>query len=59
MANAQTYQVVVNHEEQYSIWLIGKAVPPGWQTVDFNGDRDACVKWIDDHWTDMTPLSLR
>jgi len=59
MTNERIYQVVVNHEEQYSIWPSDKALPPGWQAVEFKGDQDACIKWIDDHWMDMTPASLR
>ncbi len=51
--------VVVNHEEQYSIWPDYKAVPDGWHTVGQQGDKAACLAWIEQHWTDMRPLSLR
>ncbi len=53
------YQVVVNHEEQYSIWPIDRELPPGWTSAGFEGDRDACLAHIEEVWTDMRPLSLR
>ncbi len=53
------YQVVINHEEQYSIWPVGRDLPPGWSSAGFEGDRDACLAHIEEVWTDMRPLSLR
>lgn len=53
------YSVVVNDEEQYSIWLVGKDVPVGWREVGKTGRKDECLAYIDDVWTDMRPLSLR
>ena len=53
------YAVVMNHEEQYSIWLKGRPVPEGWRTVGKTGPKDECLTYIDEVWTDMRPLSLR
>jgi MbtH protein len=53
------YKVVVNHEEQYSIWPAGRANPLGWQDGGKEGSKDACLAYIKEVWTDMRPLSLR
>jgi MbtH protein len=53
------YRVVVNHEEQYSIWPDYKEIPGGWKAVDKTGDKQACLDYIKEVWTDMRPLSLR
>jgi MbtH protein len=55
----RNYVVVVNHEEQYSIWLEGKKVPDGWRTVGKAGPKSECLSYIQTVWTDMRPLSLR
>jgi uncharacterized protein YbdZ (MbtH family) len=54
-----TYHVVVNDEEQYSIWADGRDVPPGWHTVGVSGPKAECLAHIERVWTDMRPLSLR
>jgi MbtH protein len=53
------YSVVMNHEEQYSIWPAERDIPNGWHTVGKTGSRDECLSYIDHSWTDMRPLSLR
>jgi MbtH protein len=53
------YKVVVNHEEQYSIWPAGRENPPGWTEAGKQGTRDECTAYIQEVWTDMRPLSLR
>jgi len=53
------YKVVVNHEEQYSIWPAGRANPSGWRDVGKSGSKSDCLASIKELWTDMTPLSLR
>jgi MbtH protein len=53
------YDVVVNHEEQYSIWLAHKEVPAGWRATGFSGTKAECLAHVDEVWTDMRPLSLR
>ena len=58
-ADEGTYLVVVNHEEQYSVWPDGRTIPLGWTATGFSGDKDACLRNIDEIWRDMRPLSLR
>jgi len=53
------YEVVVNHEEQYSIWLADRELPAGWKKAGKRGPKDQCLAWIEEHWTDMRPRSLR
>ncbi|MEH2569399.1 MbtH family protein [Bradyrhizobium sp. AZCC 2289] len=53
------YMVVVNHEEQYSIWPAGKALPAGWKSAGKTGTKPECLQYIEEAWTDMRPLSLR
>jgi len=53
------YQVVVNHEEQYSIWPADRERPPGWRDAGMKGLRSECLAYINEVWTDMRPLSLR
>jgi len=57
--DAIQYKVVVNHEEQYSIWPAERDNPPGWRDAGKTGDKDMCLRYIDEVWTDMRPLSLR
>ena len=54
-----SYRVVVNHEEQYSIWPTEKDLPPGWTDVGKVGSKTECLQHIEEVWTDMRPLSLR
>lgn len=54
-----TYRVVVNHEEQYSIWPDYREIPEGWRDVGVSGSRETCLDHIETVWTDMRPLSLR
>lgn len=53
------YKVVVNHEEQYSIWAADRENPPGWTDAGRSGSKAECMAWIQEIWTDMRPLSLR
>ncbi|MCB8917507.1 MAG: MbtH family protein [Ardenticatenaceae bacterium] len=53
------YKVVVNHEEQYSIWPVGRANPLGWNDAGKEGTKSECLAYIEEVWTDMRPLSLR
>lgn len=53
------YEVVVNHEEQYSIWPQIKDVPSGWKKVGKSGPKRECLSYIEEVWTDMRPASLR
>lgn len=53
------YVVVVNHEEQYSIWPSGRELPLGWRAAGKEGSKAECLDHIEQVWTDMRPLSLR
>lgn len=53
------YKVVVNHEEQYSIWPEDRENPLGWFDAGKAGPKDTCLAYIEEVWTDMRPLSLR
>ncbi|AVT28842.1 MULTISPECIES: MbtH family protein [unclassified Plantactinospora] len=53
------YTVVVNDEEQYSIWLADREIPAGWREVGRTGSKSECLEHISEVWTDMRPLSLR
>jgi MbtH protein len=57
--DTRTYIVLVNHEEQYSIWLAGKDIPLGWSAVGKPGSKAECLAYVKEVWTDMRPLSLR
>jgi MbtH protein len=53
------YKVVVNHEEQYSIWQADRENPLGWKDAGKSGSKTECLAYIKEVWTDMRPLSLR
>ncbi|HET9838750.1 MAG TPA: MbtH family protein [Candidatus Angelobacter sp.] len=53
------YRVVLNHEEQYSIWPANKELPLGWNDAGKSGTKEECLAYIKEVWTDMRPLSLR
>ncbi|MFJ6215510.1 MbtH family protein [Streptomyces sp. NPDC092296] len=55
----RTYQVVVNDEEQYSIWEAHREPPAGWRAAGFTGGREQCLEHIASVWTDLRPLSVR
>ncbi|MCG8914448.1 MbtH family NRPS accessory protein [Actinokineospora sp. PR83] len=57
--DTQVYRVVVNHEEQYSIWPVGRDIPAGWQADGTEGSKAQCLEHIEEVWTDMRPRSLR
>ncbi|MEW2624626.1 MbtH family NRPS accessory protein [Streptomyces sp. NPDC048106] len=55
----QQYAVVVNDEEQYSIWRTDRELPNGWALEGTTGTKDECLDHIERVWTDMRPLSVR
>ena len=55
----QRYTVVVNDEEQYSIWSADARIPAGWREAGRTGTQAECLSYIDEVWTDMTPRSAR
>ncbi|MGD9987913.1 MbtH family protein [Pseudonocardia sp.] len=54
-----TFHVLVNDEEQYSLWPAFAAVPEGWRVVLSAAGRQECLDHIDEHWDDLRPRSLR
>lgn len=54
-----SYSVVVNHEEQYSIWPAERPVPAGWRAEGTTGSREECLDHVERVWVDMRPASLR
>ncbi len=57
--DSMIYKVVVNHEEQYSIWPADKANALGWRDAGKSGLKADCLAYVKEVWTDMRPLSLR
>lgn len=55
----QVFTVVINEEEQYSIWFADRDLPLGWKAVGKQGTKQECLDYIESVWTDMRPLSLR
>jgi MbtH protein len=53
------YKVLVNHEEQYSIWPAERSNPHGWRDAGRSGSKADCLTYVREVWTDMRPLSLR
>jgi MbtH protein len=58
-AEGVEFTVVVNHEEQYSIWPTYRDLPAGWREAGMRGSKEVCLNHIKEVWTDMRPLSLR
>ncbi len=54
-----TYEVILNQEEQYSIWPADKEIAAGWKRAGKTGTKAECLEYIKAVWTDMRPLSLR
>jgi MbtH protein len=57
--DSEMYRVVVNNEEQYSIWPAGLQIPPGWEQVGKEAPKSECLSYIREVWVDMRPRSLR
>jgi len=56
---AGAWKVVVNDEEQYSIWPVGRENPSGWRDAGKSGSKAECLAYVNEVWTDMRPSSLR
>jgi MbtH protein len=52
------FLVLVNHEGQHSLWPSFAEVPAGWSVAHAEDSRQACLDYIEEHWTDMRPASL-
>ncbi|MFD3555789.1 MbtH family protein [Streptomyces goshikiensis] len=53
-----TFYVLVNAEGQHSLWPAFAEVPEGWETVHGEADREACLRYVEESWTDMRPRTL-
>lgn len=53
------YIVLINHEEQYSLWPSDISIPDGWSQVGEARSKSDCLQFVDEVWTDLRPLSLR
>lgn len=54
-----TWTVLVNDEEQHGLFPADRPAPGGWREAGFTGTEEECTAYVDEHWTDMRPLSLR
>ena len=57
--DTRIHLVVKNHEDQYSIWLADRPLPPGWTAEGFQGEKEACLDHVERVWTDLRPRSVR
>jgi MbtH protein len=53
------FKVVINDEEQYSIWPAERSLPLGWRAAGVEATKNECLAFIETAWTDMRPLSVR
>jgi MbtH protein len=53
------YIVLINDEEQHSLWPAHKNIPAGWRSVGIYGSKADCLEYVEKNWTDITPLSVR
>jgi len=56
---AQDFIVLINEEEQYSLWSASIAIPAGWRTIYGPAAKQACLDYVDEVWKDLTPRSVR
>jgi MbtH protein len=56
LSKTDKYKVVINHEEQYSIIPIDQSLARGWREIGKSGTQTECIKYIEEVWTDMTPI---
>ncbi|MER7728134.1 MbtH family NRPS accessory protein [Streptomyces sp. NPDC096323] len=57
--NTLAWKVLINDEEQYALFPEPLSTPGGWREAGFTGSEEACAEYVDTHWTDMRPRSLR
>jgi len=57
--DSRIYKVIINQEEQYSLWLSERANPLGWSDTGKSGLKQECLDYVREVWTDMRPLSIR
>lgn len=57
--DGEVFRVLVNDEEQHSLWPAGKEIPAGWRSVHGPAGKADCLAYVEEHWTDLRPKSLR
>jgi MbtH protein len=57
--HCKVWKVVINLEDQYSVWPAFKAIPLGWRDAEKEGEKEECLNYIKEVWVDMRPRSLR
>jgi len=57
--HCESWRVVINLEDQYSIWPTSKTIPPGWRDEGKTGAKEECLNYIKEVWVDMRPRSLK
>jgi len=57
--DGETFRVLRNDEEQYSLWPAAKEIPAGWISVEGPASKERCLAFVEANWTDMRPRSLR
>ncbi len=57
--DGEVFRVIRNAEEQCSLWPAGQLIPAGWSSVHGPASREDCTQWVDTHWQDLRPRSLR
>ncbi len=55
----ELFKVLINDEEQYSLWPMEKDIPQGWKQIGPSGTKEECLGYVKVSWTDMRPKSLR
>lgn len=55
LSRTESYKVVINHEEQYSLLPVDQSITRGWREVGKTGTQKECLKYIEEVWTDMKP----
>jgi MbtH protein len=59
LIDGEEFKVLINEEEQYSLWPSGQPAPEGWRQVGPVGAKEECLAYVEEHWTDLRPKSLR
>lgn len=57
--DGELFRVLINDEEQYSLWPASKEVPAGWRSVHGPDGKESCLAYVEKHWIDVRPKSLR
>ena len=56
---SEAFVVLINDEEQHSLWPAQKSIPAGWRIVGPRGSKAECLEYVERVWTDITPLTVR